>query len=171
MHKDFVPPVSIEEFAAYLDGNLSQDDMRIFEELSNKDSTLKSMLNISDTIDHDMQNYVNDDFLYESDMSMLNEIDFELPKFDKAHEDSCYGDMHHINDGGSELIINSESDNAHSSWEKTLFTDREVPNDIERNDCYENSIGHEEYLNSSIDKVGYEDDANLSNFDFLSPDS
>lgn len=79
--------------------------------------------------------------------------------------------MHHINDGGSELIINSESDNVHSSWEKTLFTDREVPNDIERNDSYENSIGQEEYLNSSIDKVGYEDDANLSNFDFLSPDS
>ena len=62
MNKDFMPPLSIEEFAAYLDGNLSQDDMRIFEELSNKDSTLKSMLNISDTIDHDMQNYVNDDF-------------------------------------------------------------------------------------------------------------
>ena len=169
-----MPPVSIEEFAAYLDGNLSQDDMRTFEELSNKDSTLKSMLNISDTIDHDMQNYINDDFLYESDMSMLNEIDFELPKFDKGHEDSYYGNMHHINDGGSELIINSESDNAPSSWEKTLFKDgevpNEVPNDIERNDSYENSIGQEECLNNTIDKIGYEDDANLSNFDFLSPD-
>ena len=27
MHKDFVPPVSIEEFAAYLDGNLTEDGM------------------------------------------------------------------------------------------------------------------------------------------------
>ena len=27
MHKDFVPPVSFEEFAAYLDGNLTEDGM------------------------------------------------------------------------------------------------------------------------------------------------
>lgn len=27
MHKDFIPPVSIEEFAAYLDGNLTEEGM------------------------------------------------------------------------------------------------------------------------------------------------
>ena len=34
MNKDFMPPVSIEEFAAYLDGNLSEDGMNRIDALA-----------------------------------------------------------------------------------------------------------------------------------------
>ena len=39
MHKDFEPPISIEEFAAYLDGNLSDDEMqRVSSEIENDEA-------------------------------------------------------------------------------------------------------------------------------------
>ena len=40
MHKDFVPPVSIEEFAAYLDGNLTDDGMEYISSVISNNQNL-----------------------------------------------------------------------------------------------------------------------------------
>ena len=45
MHKDFVPPVSIEEFAAYLDGNLSEDGMNRIDALAAMNHDMEEMNN------------------------------------------------------------------------------------------------------------------------------
>ena len=47
MHKDFVPPVSIEEFAAYLDGNLSEEEMNKITSVINIEDNLQIGLEFS----------------------------------------------------------------------------------------------------------------------------
>ena len=44
MHKDFVPPVSIEEFAAYLDGNLSEEEMNKITSVINIEDNLQAIM-------------------------------------------------------------------------------------------------------------------------------
>ena len=50
MHKDFVPPVSIEEFAAYLDGNLTDDGMEYISSVISNNQNLADIAEISDVV-------------------------------------------------------------------------------------------------------------------------
>ena len=56
MYKDFVPPVSIEEFAAYLDGNLSDDEMQRVSSVIENDEAMQDIavnnLSIEDALSH-----------------------------------------------------------------------------------------------------------------------
>ena len=47
MHKDFVPPVSIEEFAAYLDGNLSENGMNRIDALAAMNHDMEKLMKTS----------------------------------------------------------------------------------------------------------------------------
>lgn len=82
MHKDFVPPVSIEEFAAYLDGNLSEDGMNRIDALAAMNLDMEEMITLSDKIDEDVIVYIQDDFAYEADMTALENSDFDIPDLD-----------------------------------------------------------------------------------------
>lgn len=67
---------SIELFAAYLDGNLSQSDMQQFSQLAECDSALHQLIDASSVVDNTLVGFS------ESDLQLPPEIavsDFELP--------------------------------------------------------------------------------------------
>ena len=67
---------SIEQFAAYLDGNLSQSEMQQFSQLAEQDSVLHQLLDASSVIDDTLAGFTD------SDLQLPPEIvssDFELP--------------------------------------------------------------------------------------------
>ena len=80
--KTFCPPVSIEKFAAYLDGNLSDDEMNRIEALVSTNPDMEELVAISDEVDEDIQVYMQDEFAYEADMTALEDSDFDIPNLD-----------------------------------------------------------------------------------------
>lgn len=77
-----MPPVSIEEFAAYLDGNLSEGEMNRIDALAAMNHDMEEMITLSDKIDEDVIVYTQDDFAYEADMAALENSDFDIPDLD-----------------------------------------------------------------------------------------
>lgn len=74
MFKNSLP--SIEKFAAFIDGNLSQDEMQQFSQLAEHDSTLHQLLDASTVVDNTISGFC------EIDLQLPQEIissDFELP--------------------------------------------------------------------------------------------
>lgn len=82
MYKDFVPPVSIEEFAAYLDGNLTEDGMNHINAFVSMNPDLEEIVSISSKIDENIFFYMQDEFAYEADMTALENNDFDIPNLD-----------------------------------------------------------------------------------------
>ena len=82
MHKDFVPPVSIEEFAAYLDGNLSDDEMQRVSSVIENDEAMQDIavnnLSIEDALPH----CESSEFTLPDELTSL---DFEIPQFDDSN--------------------------------------------------------------------------------------
>ena len=77
-----MPPVSIEKFAAYLDGNLSEDEMNRIDTLVSTNPDMEELVAISDEVDEDIQVYMQDEFAYEADMTALEDSDFDIPNLD-----------------------------------------------------------------------------------------
>ena len=81
MHKDFVPPISIEEFAAYLDGNLSDDEMQRVSSVIENDEAMQDIavnnLSIEDALSH----CESSEFKLPDELMSL---DFEIPQFDDS---------------------------------------------------------------------------------------
>lgn len=74
MFKHSLP--SIEKFAAFLDGNLSQSEMQQFSQLAEHDSALHQLLEASSVVDNTLAGFTD------SDLQLPPEIvgsDFELP--------------------------------------------------------------------------------------------
>lgn len=74
MFKHSLP--SIEQFAAYLDGNLSQSEMQQFSQLAEHDGALHQLLDASSVVDNTLAGFTD------ADLQLPNEIigsDFELP--------------------------------------------------------------------------------------------
>ena len=92
MHKDFVPPVSIEEFAAYLDGNLSEEEMNKITSVINIEDNLQAIMSNCRTIDNAMASYERFEQIIPKDI--LSD-DFEIPDFNKDIEN---GDIMSISD-------------------------------------------------------------------------
>ena len=82
MDKYFMPPVSIEKFAAYLDGNLSEDEMNSIDALVSTNPDMEELVAVSDEVDEDIQVYMQDEFAYEADMTALEDSDFDIPNLD-----------------------------------------------------------------------------------------
>lgn len=76
MDKHFNPSISIEKFAAYLDGNLPEDEMQRISSLTENDNTLKSILDVSEQIDASLEEYSSNGLQIPEDI--IN-WDFELP--------------------------------------------------------------------------------------------
>lgn len=106
MAKTLTNPVSIEKFAAYLDGNLSLEDTQDMAELIMNDSSLSDILSVNTIIDNQIHQMTEDGFELPND---LTTSDFAFPQLDDlprilnfddsgtiiAHEDNSMG----INDG------------------------------------------------------------------------
>ena len=74
MFKHSLP--SIEQFAAYLDGNLSQSEMQQFSQMAEHDGALHQLLDASSVVDNTIAGFTD------SDLQLPPEIvgsDFELP--------------------------------------------------------------------------------------------
>ncbi len=74
MHKHSLP--SIEQFAAFLDGNLSQSEMLQFSQQAEHDSVLHQLLDANSAVDNTLAGFTD------SDLQLPPEIDgsdFELP--------------------------------------------------------------------------------------------
>lgn len=93
MHKDFVPPISIEEFAAYLDGNLSDDEMQRVSSVIENDEAMQDIavnnLSIEDALSHREPS----EFTLPDELTSL---DFEIPQFDDSNSmnfDNAWEDL------------------------------------------------------------------------------
>lgn len=82
MDKLFTPLVSIEQFAAYLDGNLPESQMREIDLLIATNPGMEELAEMSDVIAEDIQAYLQDEFAYEADMTALEDGDFDIPNLD-----------------------------------------------------------------------------------------
>lgn len=82
MDKNFMPPVSIEKFAAYLDGNLGDDEMNHIDALVSTNPDMEELVAVSDEVDEDIQVYMQDEFAYEADMTALEDSDFDIPNLE-----------------------------------------------------------------------------------------
>ena len=134
MDKLFIPPVSVEQFAAYLDGNLPESQMHNMDLLIATDPVMMELSEISDVIAEDTQYYMNDDFALEADMIMLDEHDFELPDIDSNNMNL---------DVETEIEVDStsalENDNLNDDFFKEYSLVNDIPEDFTIPDCLNNS--------------------------------
>lgn len=82
MDNFFKVPISVEKFAAYLDKNLPESEMNYIEMMITENPALKELVNVSGVIDEDIQTYLQDEFAYDADMTILDSNDFDIPNLD-----------------------------------------------------------------------------------------
>ena len=87
MFKHSLP--SIEQFAAFLDGNLPENEMQLFSGLTEHDSVLHQFLDASTAIDTTIAGYTDSDLQLPPEISGSG---FELPDLDNADYLSLTGD-------------------------------------------------------------------------------
>lgn len=81
MCNDFMSSVSIEEFAAYLDRNLSDNEMQRVSSIIENDEVMHNIASINRSIEESLINNESLDLLLPDELSSL---DFNIPKFDDA---------------------------------------------------------------------------------------
>lgn len=98
MHKDFVPSVSIEEFAAYLDGNLTEDGMNEIASAIHSDDSLQDILSSGYMVDETLSTYNDWNQIVQDDISTDS---FDIPNIEgnldvsdifPQNEDSIYAE-------------------------------------------------------------------------------
>lgn len=100
-------PVSVEGFAAYLDGNLSQEDMAKVESVISTDDAMHDILINCQAIDDAMINCGPLELLIPDEISSL---DFEIPSIDDNIFNDGYFDFPEVTACAAELIINEATD-------------------------------------------------------------
>lgn len=110
MHKDFIPPVSIEEFAAYLDGNLTEDGMNEVASVIHSDDSLQEILS-SCIVDESLSTYEKWNQIVQKDISIDN---YEIPNIKEnlyisdifpLNEDSIYAETADVPHDVDHLIV------------------------------------------------------------------
>lgn len=91
MDEHFNPSISIEKFAAFLDGNLPQDEMQNISSNIEHDEDLKAILDTSNMIDTTLEN-IPDDVQIPDEIANL---EFDLPNLT---DNSVDFNMFHIDD-------------------------------------------------------------------------
>ena len=126
MFKQSLP--SVERFAAYLDGNLSQSEMQQFSQMAEQDNVLHKLLDAGDAVDDTMLGFTD------ADLQLPSEIigsDFDLPEVDNVDILSLAGDSFsdnsHLYQQGS-MKIECQHGELHSSLVDEIFD--ELDNDI-----------------------------------------
>lgn len=104
MKDELSPLVSIEKFAAYLDGNLSEDESMHIASLMESDEDMQLLLKMSDELDNDMG---HEDSLFSN----------EILTTDVPSDDYC------INENTEDMFGNFFSDNEIAVLSKNLEFD------------------------------------------------
>lgn len=86
MDNNFDIPISIEKFAAYLDGNLPQYEIDDIDAIIGGNPDMEALVSMADVVDEDVQHYINDDFLYEADITALENGEFDLPEIPNIND-------------------------------------------------------------------------------------
>ena len=81
MYNDFMSSVSIEEFAAYLDRNLSDNEMQRVSSIIENDEVMHNIASINRSIEDSL---INNESLDLSLPDELSSLDFNIPQFDDA---------------------------------------------------------------------------------------
>ena len=91
MYKDFVPPVSIEEFAAYLDGNLSDDEMQRVSSVIENDEAMQDIAVNNQSVEDALSYYEPSELILPDELTSLN---FKIPQFDDSMNfDNAWDDL------------------------------------------------------------------------------
>ena len=85
MKDDFSPLISIEKFAAYLDGNLSEDELRYITSLMESDEDMRLLCKMNDGIDYD-----ND--LLSNEIEMID-VSLDVCGFNEKAEVDMFADF------------------------------------------------------------------------------
>lgn len=107
MHNDFMPNISIEEFAAYLDGNLLPDGMERIEQAISSDPSLATIKGLSDRVESDVDSF------YENNLQIpesIANLDFELPDIDNFNGVQNSFELEVANILAEPLISHNEDD-------------------------------------------------------------
>lgn len=119
MNNEFIAPVSIEEFAAYLDGNLCDGDFERFKRLLDENKVLSDLVDTSDSLEHFLDFSTDNSLLLPRELSNL---DFEYP------------DANELNfDGWSDVFPNSDNSINIVGEENLQNTDNNLSHDNEIN--------------------------------------
>ncbi len=74
--------ISVEQFAAYLDGNLIPEEMNEMESMISANPEFQDIVVQSDTIDTNELIDIYDDTSLQTDIFMLDEADIEIPQIE-----------------------------------------------------------------------------------------
>ena len=130
MDKEFMPPLSIEEFAAYLDGNLSEDEMNRIDALVSTNPEMEELVDIADEVDEDVQIFMQDEFAYEADVMALKDSDFDIPNLDADITSNIGGDSSEYRD-----VVCAADETTDITEISLLSSDEEIMKEIlEKND-------------------------------------
>lgn len=79
MDSQFISPISIEKFAAYLDGNLQENEKQEIETLIENSEPLQQLIYANESVDDTLEynSFLNEDLPEEIECS-----DFEIPDLD-----------------------------------------------------------------------------------------
>jgi hypothetical protein len=135
MKKQFNPSISVEKFAAFLDGNLNDQDREHVLSMLSNDSSLSQIIEVNDTIDEILDDYEGNSFDFSS------EID------------------------DSEIVIPDLSafmDNDLIEIESNLFHDDE---DLFDTEVIENAEQLNLYEKGRLNDVGFKSNTNLNTID------
>ena len=110
MDKLLVPPVSIEQFAAYLDKNLSALEMREIDMMITSSPIMGELAEISDIIDEDYQFNCQNASSFEEEASLLEE-EFSLPDLNEKSnldmiEEYFFDSLYHKGEIGNDSNLN-----------------------------------------------------------------
>lgn len=106
MYKAFKPSVSVEDFAAYLDGNLTQEGMDRIKSIVNSDEVMRSIDMSNRSIDEALS---NNEFMGIELPDELSSLDFDIPDIEIV----VPGDMFFDNDAlyhQNNFILNTMSE-------------------------------------------------------------
>lgn len=159
MHKDFDPQISIEEFAAYLDGNLSDAKMIEISELIANNETLSELVNTNEKIE---DNIAINSAIGNYEYPKINFETIKLPQVDSVKDEPkeilLYGDIFDKNDSSLDL---EEAGIPEEQFK--LAMDYSASNEIQ------NSYAHMKEQNKSFKgkvNYGYEANHKDSTFDW-----
>lgn len=112
MHNDFMPNISIEEFAAYLDGNLLPDGMERIEQVISSNPSLAAIKRFSDQVDTDVDMFYGNNLQIPANIANL---DFDLPALDEFNRHQNASELEVANILTEPFISHNEDDSLTST--------------------------------------------------------
>ena len=121
---------SIEKFAAFLDGNLPQNEMQQFSQLVEHDSVLNQLLDASDALDDTIAGFSDADLQLPFEISSS---DFEIPDIDNVPDNTDFLSMPGDSFSDNDHLYLNEGNIADENYQQELET---FKNSIIMNESY-----------------------------------